>query len=600
MSVPPPQVGAPASRGVACADPATVEVIRRALVAAAGEMMINVKRAAYSPSIHEIQDVMVGLVDAEGRILSCAPGLPMFLADLGEVVLDGFRILGRDAFRPRDIYLSNDPFTIGTHINNVATYLPIFDDEKLLGFAVARGHMVDMGGAVPGSRSSRLTEIYQEGLRLRQVKFHAAGEPVEEIHRIIADNTRMPNAVMGDLRAQVAACHTGERRLLEVVRKYGREIFDAAVQRIFEHGEATARLAVAQIPDGEYRAESFLDDDGFRLGEPVHLPILVRVSGETMTIDFSGFAEQTVGSINTGPSGAVAIARNAFKCLTTALEPVNEGHFAPLEIVVPPGKVVSARPPAACGWWARTTSTTIDTIFRALSPAIPQLVPAGHFGDIPMCLINGYDLKGERFVFFEPVPGGHGGRPFEDGVGATVCFHEGDTPDVPVEVQESTMPVLVEESTLDRDSAGAGHHRGGLGYSRVFRLLSDSASVQLNVDRHDCLPWGLFGGEPGKSNRAYIQASPDAEWELVLKRDGIALSSEARIMLCGGGGGGWGSPLERDPYAVLRDVTFGYVSLEAAAESYGVVIGPDLQAVDVEATRQLRASMTTRQDEEVR
>ncbi|HEY2715071.1 MAG TPA: hydantoinase B/oxoprolinase family protein [Solirubrobacterales bacterium] len=570
-------------------DPATVEVIRRALVAAAEEMMINVKRAAYSPSIHEIKDVMVGLVDRDGRILACAPGLPMFLADLGEVVHDGFEVLGRDAFRPGDIYLSNDPFTIGTHINNVATYLPIFDaEEELLGFAVARGHMVDMGGAAPGSRSLQLTEIYQEGLRLRQVRFYAEGEPVPEIHRIIGDNTRMPKAVLGDLRAQVAACRTGERRLHDIVAKYGREVFDAANHRIFDQGEAMAREAVAQMPDGDYRAEAFLDDDGVERGKHVVFPVRVIVEGERMTIDFSDFPPQTLGSINTGRSGALAIARNAFKCLTTPHEAVNEGHFRPLDLVVPPGKVVSAEPPAACGWWANTTSTVIDAIYRAVSPAMPEKVPAGHFGDIPMCLINGTDRKGERFVFFEPVPGGHGGRPHEDGVGATVAFHEGDTPDVPVEVQEATLPVLIEESAFDQDSAGAGKHRGGLGYKRVLRLLSESASAQLNVDRHECAPWGLYGGGEGKPNRAFIQREAGGEWELVLKRDGVKLSSDARIMICGGGGGGWGDPLERDSDEVLADVRAGYISTTAASELYGVAIEAD--AVDAEATVALRRS----------
>ncbi len=556
-------------------DPATVEVVRHGLIAAAGEMMINVKRAAYSPSIHEIQDVCVGLLDDEADILACAPGLPMFLADIGEVVRDGFQVLGRNAFEPGDVYMSNDPFTIGTHINNIATYSPVFVDGERVGFAVVRGHMVDMGGAVPGSRSSRLTEIYQEGLRVRQLQLYARGEPVEAIHRLIADNTRMPDAVLGDLRAQVAACRTGERRMAALVRKYGKAAFQESCRLVLEHGERLARAAVEAIPDGSYKAEAFLDDDGIAVGVPVPIRVKVVVAGDKMTVDYSDFAEQTAGSINTGPAGAVAIARHAFKCLTTPHESPNEGHFRPLEVLAPPGKVVSALPPAACGWWSRTTSTTIDCILRALSDAIPEAIPAAHFGDIPMCLINGYDLKGRRFVFFEPVPGGHGGRPHEDGVSATVCFHEGDTPDVPVEIQEAILPVLVEESTLDQDSAGPGLHRGGLGYRRTFRLLSQEASMQLNVDRHNCLPWGLRGGLAARPNSAYIEAQAGGERELVLKKDGVRLNSEARVILAGGGGGGWGDPLARAPEAVLHDVIAGYVSVLAAERDYGV-------AVDVE------------------
>ena len=518
-------------------DPVDIEVIRYGLIAAADEMMINVQRAAYSPSIHEIQDVCVGLLDSQANILACAPGLPMFLADIGEVVRDGFAVLGPQRFEPGDVYVSNDPFTIGTHINNVATYLPVFFDGSIAGFAVVRGHMVDMGGAVPGSRSSRLTEIYQEGLRMRQLQLYKGGEPIAETHRLIADNTRMPEAVLGDLRAQVAACRTGERRLVALIEKYGRQLFERAQLEILKHGERLARAAVREIPDGTYEASAFLDDDGIQLGRNVIIHVEVRVVDDEMTVDFSGFADQTLGSINTGPAGALAIARHAFKCLTTPHEPVNEGHFKPLNVVVPPGKVISARPPAACGWWARTTSTTIDVIFKALAPALSARIPAAHFGDIPMCLISGEDLRGRRFVFFEPVPGGHGGRPHEDGVSATVCFHEGDTPDVPAEVQEAMLPILIEESTLDRDSAGAGLHRGGLGYKRVFRLLSQSASMQINVDRYQCRPWGLHGGLAAQPNRAYIQADSDAEWELVLKRDEIRVGTGARVQLIGGGGG---------------------------------------------------------------
>ena len=553
-------------------DPATVEVVRHGLIAAAGEMMINVKHAAYSPSIHEIQDVCVGLLDDDADILACAPGLPMFLADIGEVVRDGFEVLGRDAFQPGDVYMSNDPFTIGTHVNNIATYSPIFVDGDRVGFAVVRGHMVDMGGTVPGSRSSRLTEIYQEGLRIRQLQLYAQGEPVAAMHRLIADNTRMPEAVLGDLRAQVAACRTGERRIAAMVKKYGRAAYEESCRLVLDHGERLARAAVERIPDGRYSAEAFLDDDGIAVDVRVPIRVHVEVTGDEMTVDFSDFAEQTEGSINTGPAGAVAIARHAFKCLTTPHEAPNEGHFRPLKVVAPPGKVVSARPPAACGWWSRTTSTTIDCILRAVSDAIPAAIPAAHFGDIPMCLINGYDLNGRRFVFFEPVPGGHGGRPTEDGVSATVCFHEGDTPDVPVEIQEAILPVLVEESTLDQDSAGPGLHRGGLGYRRTFRLLSPRASMQLNVDRHWCPPWGLRGGLEARPNSAYIEAVAGGAQELVLKRDGIRLEPGARVILAGGGGGGWGDPLERPTQAVLRDVVAGYVSLEAAERDYGVAV----------------------------
>lgn len=575
-------------------DPVTVEIVRHSLMAGAEEMMVNLKRTAYGAHIYEVEDCVTGLFDADGSALALAPGSPMMLVDLGAVVRDGLAKLGAASMMPGDVVASNDPYTLGTHSSNMALYSPIFWNDELVAFTATRAHWIDTAGAVPGGKSFDIRDIWQEGFQLRQIRLFRNGHPVDDWMKFIADNSRLPETTLGDMRAQVAACRTGERRMIALLDKFGRDTVERAVEELFRQGEELARLAVSAMPDGEYRAESYLDNDGVNLDENVPIKVTVRIAGDELEVDYSEMSDQVSGPINTGIASAQGIAAFAFKAFTTPHEAPNEGHFKPLQVTIPPGKIISAQPPAPTCWWSKVTNTTIDTLLAAMAQAIPDRIPAAHFGDVPLVFATGRDPRknNDRFIYFQPIPGGYGARPWEDGESCTNCLHEGAMLNIPVEVEEHQFPVLTEYAEFRQDSEGAGMYRGGFGYEAAFRFLSD-AELFVGIERSQCPPWGLNGGAAAMANEFEIQFNPDEEPVSMLKAQYVKVTPDARCVIRTGGGGGYGDPLKRDPEAVAADVRMGYVSVGRARAVYGVVLDPQSYSVDNEATQKLRAGDAT-------
>src|SRR5262245_35539020 len=344
-------------------DPITVEIIRCALRAAANEMSTVLKKTAYNMMIYEVQDYCVAVLDHEGRTMSQNEGaLPIFLADLGVAVQDGIEVYGKDNIHPGDVFLVNHPEICGQHLNNMAVYTPFFWDGKLTAFLAVRAHWIDVGGGSTGFGSSNTRDVYEEGLQVRSVKIYKRGEPNTEVLRLIEDNIRFPESSLGDLRAQIACCRTGEERLEQICRKYGGAGFQQAVHEIWRQTDKLVRDAVRAIPDGVYAAESFLDDDGRVMNKTIPLKIKVVVQGDELTVDYSEVAEQVPGFINCGASGGMAAARVAFKALTSPKREVNEGSFLALKVILPPGKILSARRPAPIGGWSLSLPTVLDTI----------------------------------------------------------------------------------------------------------------------------------------------------------------------------------------------------------------------------------------------
>ena len=374
-------------------DPITVEIIRCALKAAANEMSAVLKRTAYNMMIYEVQDYCVSIVDHEGLTMSQNEGaLPIFLADLGVAVQDGVEIYGLDNIHPGDVFLVNHPEICGQHLNNMVVYTPFFWDGKLLCFLAVRAHWIDVGGGSTGFGSSNTRDVYEEGLQIRSVKIYNEGRPNTEVLRLIEDNIRFPESSLGDLRAQIACCRTGEERLSQICRKYGAKVFREAVETIWDQTDKLVRESVRAIPDGHYEASSFLDDDGRVMNKTIPIKVKITVRGDELTIDFSEVADQVPGFINCGSSGGMAAARVAFKALTSPQREVNEGSFRALKVILPPGKLLSARRPAPIGGWSLSLPTVLDTIFRALAPALPERVPAAHKGDM-----GGYAIFGNEF-----------------------------------------------------------------------------------------------------------------------------------------------------------------------------------------------------------
>lgn len=571
------------------ADAITTEIIRNILIAASEEMKTNLVRTAYTPIIYEMFDFTVGLFDAEGDMISIGLGLPMFVRGMSDVIKAMLDHWGRDRLHPGDVLLTNDAYVTGSHLNHMTFVVPVFDGDALIGFSACMAHWPDVGGTLGLSLGN---DIYSEGLQMPFVKAWKRGVMDEEIIDIIKINVRRPDHAMGDMRAQVAAVRTGERHLLEIVRKYGRETYLAAVQNIYAQSEALARQGVLSIPDGVYEAESFMDDDGVDLGKRISLKVRVIVAGDRMTIDLSELNTQVRGYYNSGATAGLSCAGVAFKCLTSPVDyPLNAGSFRPLDVILPPGKVLSAVKPAPMRLWMIYPMTVIDTVFKALAKAVPDRVIAGHHADLVIGACICHSGGQGRMMPLGLMGGGWGAKHNEDGVSATICINDGDTHNNPVEAAEAKDPILVERYALREDSGGAGEYRGGLGTEMVFRPL-EHMHFDAGLERVKCRPWGLFGGLSAMGNEVAVQRSDEPERVFESgKISGIPLDHGDTCILRSGGGGGFGSPLARPVARVVADVQQGYVSQEAARKYYGVVIDPVHGVADEAATRVLRAEM---------
>jgi N-methylhydantoinase B len=544
---------------VQAVNPITVEVVRNGLAHIANEMATVLRKTSYNMMIYEVRDYCVGIVDPQGNILSQNFGaLPIFLADLGPAIVDGVRMHGENGFLPGDVIIMNHPYVCGQHLNNVVVYTPFFHQEKLVAFLAVRAHWIDIGGTRVGFGYSGTREIYEEGLQFRSLKLYRGDEPNQDLLQLISDNVRFAESCLGDLRAQIAACRIGDRGLGELVKRYGVDVFLDCVKAIWDQSEALAREQVAGIEPGKYEADALFDSDGVNLNQPVPLKVKIEVVGSEMTIDFSGISDQVQGSINSGESGAIAAARVAFKSLVSPFSPIDEGCFRPLKIIIPQGKILSATPPAPVGNWSRTLPTVVDLILKALAPALPQKVAAGHKGDMGGYAFFGTDPRtGRRFLCQTIMGGGWGGRAHEDGENATVSICQGDVQNAPVELQEIYYPVLVEHHRLREGSGGAGKFRGGLGIEISVRVLCD-AFTNINVERQRTSPWGLFGGNCGDSAKALVKQTSDDAGTWLTKRPNYPLKQGGSVTFFTAGGGGYGQASERPSELVERDRRLGY------------------------------------------
>ena len=568
------------------ADPVLTEIVRNGVLAVTEEMKTNLMRTAYNMIIYEALDFTVGLFTAEGDTVSIGLGLPMFIRGMSQTIKAELRQFGAGGLEPGDILVTNDAYTTGSHLNHFTFSLPIFHGGRLCGFACCMAHWTDVGGNLGGIT----TDIYSEGIQIPIMKYQKAGVVNRDLIDIISMNVRLPERAMGDLRAQITAVKTGERRFLELLDRYGRDAVLSSIRDIMNHSEAAARARTRSIPDGVYEAESYMDDDGVEIGKRVPIRVRVVVKGDAMTIDLSQVGAQVAGFYNSGATTGYACAQVAYKCLTSPTDyPINEGSFRPLKVVLSRGTVVSAERPAAMRWWMTFPMTVVDTVFKAMEKAIPGRTIAGHHADLLVALINGIAPKDGRFFIASvgPSGGGWGAKLTEDGMSATVCLNDGDTHNSPCEQMEAKYPLLFECHALREDSGGAGRHRGGLGTVQVIQARAP-ITVNMQVDRVHCAPWGLAGGREGRGNEVTLRLGgkevadlPNAKVLTQRLNPGDAFTLRA------GGGGGFGAPEERDPDKVAHDVRQGYVSREAARTIYAVELDASGN-VDPGRTQRLR------------
>jgi N-methylhydantoinase B len=556
-------------------------------------MAADLQRTSYNMMIYEVRDYCTALLDTNGELISQnVGGVSHFVADLGVLVVDGMKRYGRDGFKPGDVVITNHQAVAGQHLNNVVIYMPYFYKGELLMFCMVRAHWIDVGGQSTGfGAGATVADPWLEGLQLDQLKIYEEGKLNETLYRVIKDNIRFPESSLGDMKSQMAACRLAARRMDELFDKYGKDTILAAISQIFDETEQKCRNVVVQLPDGIYEAEASIDDDGLIRDEEVPIRVKITIKGSDMTIDLSGCSAERKAAIN---SRTYAGARVAYKALTGPLDPVNEGSFRALKVIIPEGNIMMAKFPAPMSGWSAIVPTVVDTIVVALAKAMPDRVPAGHHGLLggSVVFFGLHPKTKRRFIVQSIEGGGWGGRPFEDGESATVSVCQGDVRNGSIEGIELKCPVLVESRALRPDSCGAGRYRGGLGLDMKVRNLVEGKWNFERTRRSKCPPWGIAGGTAGEPGGNLLKLPGEKAFKWITGANiPVPLNSQAIVRT--GGGGGWGDPLERDAALVAADAAEGLISRRAARELYGVVLQGSM-SLDEGATQRLRDQLRSR------
>ena len=571
-------------------DPITLEVLTEGLISVVREMRATVFRTARSVAIYEARDFSCGLFDASGQVVAQSEDIGSHVVPLPWSVEASLARIGDDLV-PGDVIVMNDPYLGGTHLNDVTLIYPIFHDGRCLFFAAVREHWADVGGAVPGSMSGSATEIYQEGIRIPPVKLVEAGRLNAAAMEILLANMRVREERLGDFNSGLSACRTAERRLGELIRRWGAPSLLDCVALNLDRSEARMRAQIAKLPDGEYHYEDYLETFGpapqYRL-EPLLLPLKLTVAGDRLTADFTGAAAQAPAPVN---STLAVTAASVFIVLKSVLDPaqaLNHGSFRPVEVVAPQGTIVNVTHPAPAGSHGEIRKRVIATMLGVLAQACPELGSADIHRTSFHNLVGGIDpATGREYVHYEWSSGGNGGFKEADGPSAMAAIDWGDLSTVQsTEVLEQRFPLRIEWSRQATDSGGPGKHRGGLGMRRALCLTRGTATYSLLADGAVVPPFGVLGGESGAPVGSYARG-PDGERPFPTpgKVGGHRLGAGEAIVLQSAGGGGYGDPLERPIEAVLEDLDEGYVSEAQAREVYGVV------PADAEATRRRREGM---------
>jgi N-methylhydantoinase B len=566
-------------------NPFLLEIVKNALETIADELALIVMRTAYSSIVRDAMDFSTAVCDREGRTLAQGLTTPLHLGSFFDAMQNLIAVAQRGGgVRDGDIYIFNDPYlAAGQHLPDIYIVKPIFVGGELEGWATTVAHHNDVGGMVPGSNSIGSTEIFQEGLRLPVLKLLDAGVENRAIWDIVAANVRVPDKVIGDLRAQIAACHVGEREFAALFARYGAPLLREAFAAIHDYAERLARAEIAEIPDGTYRFENFIDGFGDD-PQPIPFRVALTIRGDAAIVDWSGTSPQVPAGINSPVPFTKAAVYAALRSVLSADIPNAQGFTRAVEVRAPVGSICNPLPPAACGARGITGFRMIDCLLGALAQALPQRVPADSSGGSTLPSIGGMHA-GKPFVNVETLMGTWGAAPTHDGQEG-VAHVGANQSNVPIEMIEAEYPIRIEQYALVPDSGGAGKFRGGLSMVRDYRLLADEATLTVRSDKRRFPPFGLHGGKPGMPSLNVVNPDGEARVLPVLLTTPYPLRKGDLFRHRLAGGGGYGDPFERDPGLVLRDFGQGRVSADHAREAYGVVIRDS--KVDEPATRALR------------
>ena len=567
-------------------DPVRLEIIKNAVGSVVDEMVLTVVRIAYSSIMKDTMDLSSAFCDRHGRMIAQGLSLPLHLGSIPDSI-DAVRAEFGDDLAPGDIVILNDPYQGGMHLPDIFMFKPVFVADHLLGYAVLVAHHNDMGGRVPGSSAADSTEVYQEGLQIPVLKLYERDIPNETLFKLIARNVRIPDVVLGDLHAQVAACRIAERGMCALVARYGVAEVERYFDELLDYSEREARRTIAGIPDGIYRYTDYLDDDGINPDQRVAVCVAVHVTGEELTVHLAGTSPQVKGAINSTLSFAKSAVYFAIRAIMDTDAPNNSGFMRPIKLVAPDGCLFNPRRPAAVAARGVSGFRLIDAMFGALARAVPTRVRAAGEGGTTSYSIGGYDQSGRFVLFREAIMGAWGAGFDREGIDG-VANPAGNISNAPVEQVENQAPIRVERYELVPDSGGPGKWRGGLAVERQLRFLGERATLQLRSDRRRYPPYGLAGGKPGAGSNNLL--SDGVSWQQLPTKFTRPFNTGEIMRHITAGGGGYGDPFERNPELVLADVRDGKVSVEAARRDYGVCILVSPWRIDHAMTEQFRSS----------
>jgi len=564
-------------------DPITFAVVKNAMDAIVDEVAYTVIRTARSEIVKDVMDYSAAICDAKGEMVAQAKTIAQHLGAIPEAMA-AVQTKWGGRLQSGDAVIMNDPYSGGMHLPDIFMFYPIFDGPDILAWSVVICHHTDVGGRVPGSNAADSTEIYQEGLRIPPLKLFRAGVIDEVLEAVISLNVRVPDRVIGDLRAQYAACQVGAREIGRLVTRYGAERMRGYLAALLDYAERMARAEIATWPQGTYQFTDHVDNDGLS-DDPVPLTVAVTVRNNgTLRVDWEGTSKQVRAAINSTLSFTKSNTFLSVRCALLGDIPNNAGVFRCIEVVAPEGSVLNPIAPAAVAARALTGYRVMDTMFGALAQIVPHVIPAaGEGGNTVVCL-GGRHPDNRPFIIVDMISGCWGGRPDQDGIEA-ITNPSQNLSNTPVEVLERQHPVRIESYALVPDSGGAGRYRGGLGLCRSYRLLADEAILQLRADRLRFAPYGLNGGEPGGVSGNWLDEgdgtrSIPGKVTSIVRRGTLLTHHQA-------GGGGHGDPFTRAPESVALDVWNGKVTVSAARKKYGVVVNAD-GMVDASETTLLR------------
>ena len=567
-------------------DPITFAVVKNAMDAIVDEVAYTVLRTARSEIVKDVMDYSAAICDREGRMIAQAKTIALHLGAIPEAMAEVRKRYG-DTLQPGDAVILNDPYEGGMHLPDIFMFVPFFYQGEIEGYCVVICHHTDVGGRVPGSNASDSTEIYQEGIRIPALKLYEAGRANDTVERLIARNVRVPDRVLGDLRAQYAACKVGVRELTGLLDRYGRHAARAYFEELLDYAERLTREEIRHWPKGTFTFTDYIDDDGIS-PDPIPICVSMTVHDDHVSVDYTGSSPQVRAAINSTLSYTKSCTYLSVRCALKGDVPNNAGVIRCVEIHVPEGSVLNPTEPAAVAARALTGYRVFDAMLGALAQVVPDRIPAaGEGGNTVVCL-SGKNDEGKPYIIVDMICGAWGGRPHSDGIEAITNASQ-NLSNTPVETLEAKHPVRVEAYELLPDSCGPGQYRGGLGIRRSYRVLGKDSLLQLRADRMKFQPYGLAGG--GAGSPAENRLERGGKLQLLASKVGMAVERDDLVTHCQPGGGGYGDPLARDWDAISDDVWNEKISAEYARKHYRVVVDGKSGRVDVQATQDLRAGM---------